>query len=311
MLIATNTRVYFLPGDGSSHAASLRTDSEPVARVAEGDRCEVIAFSDGRLRVARGGRVREIASGITDRIESLLILHPGPPELLIGTEPPHVYRLEGDGPAQRIETLDGLAGRGRWYTPWGGPPAVRSLAATRDGWVYANIHVGAILRSGDRGGRWETVEFGLDEDVHQVATCPADDDRVYANTAGGVYVSADRGLSWQDRGKGLRHRYGRAIAVHPANPDCLLASVSDGPHGQDVHGGLFHSANGGLAWRRVTEGFPATTVDNINTHHVAFSPAGLAWAVVSGTLYISRDRGLRWDGFWAAPAAIEMIACSR
>ena len=26
------------------------------------------------------------------------------------------------------------------------------------------------------------------------------------------------------------NRYGRAIAVHPKDPDCLLASVSDGPY---------------------------------------------------------------------------------
>ena len=311
MLIATRTKVFFLPGDASSADAELRIDADSIAAVAESDRCEVIALPGGRLRVLLDGRVREVATGITDRIESMLILHSDPLELLIGTEPPHVHLVEGDGAAQRVEAFDTLPCRDRWHTPWGGPPAVRSLAATRDGWVYADIHVGSIMRSADRGRRWEPVTPELHEDVHQVATCPADNDRVYANTANAVYVSTDRGLSWLDRGQGLDHRYGRAIAAHPADPDCILASVSDGPHGENVHGGLYHSDNAGLEWRHVTEGFPASTVDNINTHHVAFSTGGLAWAAVAGTLYVSRDRGLSWDAFWAAPAVIEMIACGR
>ena len=60
---------------------------------------------------------------------------------------------------------------------------------------------------------------------------PADDNRVYANTQNGVYVSADRGHSWENRIEGLPRRYGTTIAVHPTDPDLLIATVQNGPRG--------------------------------------------------------------------------------
>ena len=38
--------------------------------------------------------------------------------------------------------------RQSWYTPWAVRPAVRSLAHSGD-WVFADIHVGSIMRSPD------------------------------------------------------------------------------------------------------------------------------------------------------------------
>ena len=75
------------------------------------------------------------------------------------------------------------------------------------------------MRSPDEGISWEPVTPELHKDVHQVATCPADDNRVYANTQNGVYISADRGNSWVNRIEGLPRRYGTGVAVHPADPD--------------------------------------------------------------------------------------------
>ena len=87
------------------------------------------------------------------------------------------------------------------------------------------------MRSLDEGISWEPVTPELHKDVHQVATCPADDNRVYANTQNGVYVSTDRGNSWVNRIEGLPVRYGTAIAVHPTDPDLLIATVQKGPRG--------------------------------------------------------------------------------
>ena len=247
-------------------------------------------------------------TGIEGSIESLLILEENPLCLLVGAEPPHLYRfVEDGGPAERVGPFDRLECRDEWYTPWGGPPAVRSFASTRDGWVYADIHVGSIMRSPDRGASWEPVTPDLHKDVHQVATSPQTDERVYANTADAVYISEDRGRSWQHRTDGLPVRYGRAIAVHPDDPDCVLATVSDGPGG-NAQGRLFRTDDAGRTWVHVTEGFPETTRGNIDTYHVAFSPGGLAWAVVGKALFLSRDRGRRWEAFWEAPEGIMMIS---
>ena len=311
MLIATETTLYFQEGGGNQNSPSVRLEREGIERVEEGVQSEVIALASGEIVLLSKDELQRISTRIEDPIESLAILHEGPLDLLIGTEGPHLYRLSGDaGAVQCIPSFEALDCRKEWYTPWGGPASVRSLACTKDGWVYADIHVGSIMRSSDRGDSWEPVTPDLYKDVHQVATCPESDRRIYANTANAVYLSEDRGQSWLHRADGMRERYGRAIAVHPTDPDCLLATASHGPGG-DVQCQLYRSEDAGLTWTHVTEGFPTSTRKNIDTFHVAFSSEGLAWAVVEATLFVSQNRGRSWESFWEAPEQIIMISCRR
>ena len=144
---------------------------------------------------------------------------------------------------------------------------MRSLAAA-EGWLYVDIHVGSIVRSGDRGTTWEPVDAAIHRDVHQVVTCPKAPERVYANTADAVFVSDDRGSTWRHCADGVGARYGRAIAVHDDDPDLLLASLSRGPH--EGEGRLYRSVDGGVSWRHLTTGFPPFVEGNIDTACVAF-----------------------------------------
>ena len=122
-----------------------------------------------------------------------------------------------------------------------------------------------------------------------------------------MWISYDRGDSWEHRPFPIEQTYGRAITIHPEDPDCVLASVSDGPHGDNVHGHLFRSDDAGKNWTQVTEGFPESTRENINTHRIAFDKNGDAWAAAGKTLYCSKDRGVRWKAVWEAPEEIEML----
>lgn len=308
MLVATESAVYALECSGRQVPPEVLFRGEGVRRVAREGHCSVVAMEGGRLAVYRNSHLERVSTGIAEPVHSLLILETDPLRLLIGTEPPHVYRMEvGNGEAERVESFEKLDCRDGWHTPWGGPPALRSLARSAGGWVYADIHVGSIMRSPDRGATWEPVTPDLDEDVHQVATSPKEIGRIYANTARAVYLSEDRGGSWTHRADGLPARYGRAIAVHPADPDCLLASVSEGPGG-NVRGRLFRTENAGRTWTHVTDGFPETTRGNIDTFHLAFSPDGAAWAASDRTLYRSPDRGRTWKTAWEAPTDIALIA---
>ena len=62
--------------------------------------------------------------------------------VLVGTADAHLVRLP-DG--ERVASFDGAPERERWYTPWGGPADVRTMAAAPDGTRYVNVHVGVIL----------------------------------------------------------------------------------------------------------------------------------------------------------------------
>ena len=303
MLIATSRTAYAL---SEGHAAPAQIFEGTVAAIAKGRDLRVIALKNGDLYIRTQARAQTVATGIERDIECLIILEEDPLHLLIGTGDSRVYACK-DGKTERVASFDRLAVRDKWYTPWGGPPDVRSFAKTTDGWVYADIHVGSIMRSPDKGETWEPVTPDLHDDVHQVATSPQAADRVYANTARAVYLSDDRGRSWSHRAEGFPYLYGRAIAVHPDDPDCLLATVSKGPHG-DVAGQLYRSDDAGRTWEHVTAGFPETVSHNIDTFHLAFSPCGHAWAAVDNALYTSHDRGNYWESAWHAPAKIRMIA---
>lgn len=270
---------------------------------------DVVALADGSIIILNGTEEGRLQTGIKDRIDSLCILNEKPLDLLIGTTPPYIYRMMEEGLAVRIETFNDLDVRDQWYTPWGGPAAVRSLASTEDGWVYADIHVGSIMRSPDRGETWEPVTPTLHEDVHQVCTTPASNRRVYANTYLSAYVSDDRGNTWEHRSKNLNNRYGRGIAVHPKDPDTILCGVSDGPRGTNVHGQLYYTDNAGLNWGHVTKGFPESTRKNIDTFHIAYVEKDFACVSDEETLYLSGDRGETWSTHWKAPDEILMISC--
>jgi hypothetical protein len=306
MLIATQHAVYRLDANDLGAPPEIIFEGSDILRVVEGLRTDVVLLKNGDVVTLEDGKDKRISTKITDPPESMVVLNEKPLEMLIGTEGAHIYKLQLKI-VRKIVTFEHLGVRDSWYTPWGGPPAVRSFAVTADGRVYADIHVGSIMRSSDRGENWEPVTPDLNEDVHQVVTCRAASQWVYANTARGVFVSEDRGQTWHDRGGGLGHRYGRAIAVPPDDAHLMLASVSDGPHGDDVHGQLYRSTDFGKSWEHIGDGFPASTKRNINTYHLAFSSNDLGWAAVGSRLYVGESRALRWRLFWEAPEYIIMI----
>ena len=309
MLIATDSAVYVWDrtAAGNDRFPVIARNVQARAIVEHGD-LQVIATDHcgWSYRDDQGIRFE-----VEHTIACVLIPSERRRRLLIGTEEAHLYEFAEQSPqAHRVDSFDQLSCRKQWHTPWGGPPAVRSLAVSANGQtVYADIHVGSIMRSEDAGRTWEPVTPTLDEDVHQVVTCPDAPARVYANTANAVFISDDRGRSWAHRSNGLNACYGRAIAVHPHNSDCLLASVSDGPHGGN--GQLYRTDDAGMHWTHIITGFPASTQNNIDTFHIGFAADGSAWAVVEHTLYTSLDRGQSWTVGWAAPDRIKQIACGQ
>ena len=56
-----------------------------------------------------------------------------------------------NGKLSRVESFETVAGGEEWYTPWGDPADVRSIAVATDGTIYVNVHVGGVARSRDGG----------------------------------------------------------------------------------------------------------------------------------------------------------------
>jgi photosystem II stability/assembly factor-like uncharacterized protein len=307
MIIATPSTIYALK-DRTHSPDKLYTDLS-IRRAIKGRATQVIALTDGSVLLGTRTETRRLAANIPNRIDSLCMIHERPLHLLIGTTPPHVYLLQEDSMVTLCASFEALSVRSQWYTPWGGPAAVRSFAAFQDGWVYADIHVGSIMRSSDKGQTWEPVTPTLHKDVHQVATTPASDPHVYTNTYLSVYISEDQGKTWHHRSGALQQRYGRGIAINPEDPATLLCGISDGPTGVNVHGQLYFTENTGVTWYHITQGFPPSTRQNIDTFHISYMDEHTAWVADEDRLYLSQDRGQTWELFWTAPEVILTLSC--
>ncbi|MFQ5918764.1 MAG: hypothetical protein ACE5I4_01800 [Thermoplasmata archaeon] len=210
--------------------------------------------------------------------------------LLVGTEKARVAWGE-DAELRFLKSFDEVPERPLWNTPFGAPPAVRSLAVGADGTLYADIHVGWVVRSRDGGQTWESLRKGLNKDVHMVAAHPTDPDVVFAATATGFHISHDRGDSWDRRPHGMPHHYQRACAIFP-DEDVYLVSTAIHDGGEDAR--LYRSEDEGKNWIQV-EGLPPALNRNIDTHQIALLPRGSAFVVVNDRgLFASADAGKTW-----------------
>lgn len=209
--------------------------------------------------------------------------------VLVGTSQAHLLRITDDGSTNRINCFEAVEGRSQWYTPWGGPPDVRSMAVGQSGELYVNVHVGGILRSDDQGQSWQpTIDFHAD--VHEVRTIPARQDLVLAATAEGLAISQDRGNSWSFDRTNLHANYSRAVAVCG---ETILMTVSMGPSGAKAaiyrrpldEPGTFEKCEPGL---------PEWLKDNINTGTLATFRNMAAFGTCDGQIFFSNDAGLTW-----------------
>ncbi|MBW4634934.1 MAG: glycoside hydrolase [Iphinoe sp. HA4291-MV1] len=208
--------------------------------------------------------------------------------VLVGTSGACLIRI-ADGSTNRINCFETVEGRDEWYTPWGGPPDVRSMAVGQSGELYVNVHVGGILRSDDQGQSWQpTIDFHAD--VHEVRTVPGRPDLVLAATAQGLAISKDRGNSWSFDRTNLHAAYARAVAVCG---ETILMTASTGPHGGKA--AIYrHPLDKPGAFEKCEQGLPEWFNDNINTGTLATSLNLAAFGTSDGQIFLSNDAGLTW-----------------
>lgn len=305
ILISTQNGIYIW--DESNQTLNLYAlEGKDICQAAAANNGSLIAYDAEGSIWERSNQEKSWNSIVNAPINeeiTVLFVHPLDDEFYFGTEPPKIYRYNCINQHWALVTdLNTLETAESWYTPWGGPPAVRSIGAAYREALFLNIHVGGILRTLDHGATWQPINQGLHLDVHEVATCRKRENAVYAATAGGFYLSEDGGESWQVRNDGLANRYSRGIAVHPDHPDTILISASPtSPGGWRSRGkrfSLFRTTDDGKQWSKVTHGLPEETDSEIDTHGIAFSreiSGQVLCSFRSGELYASGDAGESWS----------------
>jgi hypothetical protein len=307
-------------GDGSVREDGLG-DGGPVTTLApagEGHLC----VTDGR--VVHWGRPGDWQPVVTvpegTRIVSVLASPTA--GLLVGAAEARVWQApdwEPGGPEVPPGGLVPSAGfdaldKARWWNaPVLGPQAnVRSLAQGPDGTLYANVHVGGLLRSSDLGATWEPT-IDLDVDVHEVRVAP--DGRVLLATGlGGCCVSDDRGDTWTSVVEGLPvsmgvegQAYARAVQVIDAT--VLLTASSGAFYGERGDGGVFRrplDADADAPFERCRDGLPDRFPTNINTGCLTVGDGLAAFGSAEGEVYVTGDAGARWS---RAATGLPAIAC--
>lgn len=218
--------------------------------------------------------------------------------ILVGTAQAHLVRVTDDV-VEVVDSFEHASGRDDWYTPWGGPPAVRSITENR-GAVFVNVHVGGVLRSRDEGASWEPT-IDIHADVHRVVTGAG---RVFAAGARGLSVSGDDGANWRLNSKGLHGTYCRSVTVCG---DAVLVSASDGPRGGRAE--LYRTGFEGGSLEKCRGGLPDWFDGNIDSLCLDALPDGSfsAFASESGDVFTSTDQGSSWSQVAAGVSGVRCL----
>ncbi|MCB2204142.1 T9SS type A sorting domain-containing protein [bacterium] len=187
-----------------------------------------------------------------------------------------------------------------WEKTRGGVAHDLVLHPTSDSLIYAAVQNAGILRSIDTGRTWEVLDMGVGTDSIgrcAVDLCRSQPEIIYALLTGSkdpyknktlaVMKSTDGGESWErtmpaDNPRNFFNTYGWyncEIAVHPMNPNMLLAGGV----------GLYLSLDGG-------RNFSPRGGLHVDQHAIEFSPSSpdICFVGNDGGLYVSDNGGITY-----------------
>jgi photosystem II stability/assembly factor-like uncharacterized protein len=160
--------------------------------------------------------------------------------------------------------------------------------------VYLGSTDGHVFVSGDAGESWKLRGL-IGKDSNAVVTAliidPRNSSRIYGSTwtreasgeGGGVFVSLDSGVTWQESGLG-RHAV-RALALAASDPNIVVAGALDG---------VFVSHNRGQSWSRATpEGDPE--LRNFDSLAIDAKNADIIYAGTFHLPWKTEDGGKHWS----------------
>jgi len=128
--------------------------------------------------------------------------------------------------------------------------------------VFVAAAAGGIWKSTNNGITWRPV---FDDQrvisMGMLAIAPSDTQQVWAGTGepnsrnsiepgGGIFKSADGGLTWKPMGLEKTEHIGR-IVVHPTNPDVVYVAALGAAWRSNPERGLYRTKDGGTSWQLV------------------------------------------------------------
>jgi photosystem II stability/assembly factor-like uncharacterized protein len=230
------------------------------------------------------------APGDLPTIWSLAIDPVDPNTLFAGTRPAGVYRSR-DGGRQWERLSVEIAPECSIGTPF-----VTGVLVDPDDHrtVWVGVEIDGVFRSLDGGDTWTHVQTGLyDPDIHAMAIARTHPARVFASTAREMFISGDRGDTWEPLDVKAKWPlpYARGMAVKPDDPRVLFAGCGETTTGETGH--VVRSTDFGETWEILQLPVPANaTIWGLATHPANASRI-LAFSLF-GEVYLSEDAGDSW-----------------
>ncbi len=123
-----------------------------------------------------------------------------------------------------------------------------------------------LLKSADSGLNWATIT-GIPKNVNSVTVL---DQYIFAGTSGGVYRSADNGITWSSINTGLPLSWGQLSSGNPF--------VCSNKLYLNYGGVIYNSTDNGGTWSEVTTGLAVTPVNAftlLETYSIAATSKGI------------------------------------
>lgn len=169
----------------------------------------------------------------------------------------------------------------------------------REAWF--GLEAGGLFRTRDGGDHWERLDERLQwdyhADVHAVQVLRDDLQTVVVVCVNAVYVSRDRGETWE----GMLPKtefglyYARALAVSPRSKQTLYVSLSDGTPG--TKSSIIMSEDSGRTWQMTRLDKEAGSCF-WSIHANPNNPDEMLTGTKYGDLYLSADGGRTWKKQW-------------
>ncbi|MCE2504611.1 MAG: glycosyl hydrolase [Chlorobi bacterium] len=246
-----------------------------------------------------------IGSGGNDRPETLHI----------GTVPGGLFTSTDDGQTFELnEALWNHESRDKWFGGGFDEAGIHSIIVDpRDSdHIFLGISCAGIFESTDAGASWHPRNKGLDasflqdpnaevgHDPHLLAGTPADPKTFWQQNHDGIYVSRDSCKTWRRVDKSSPYvDFGFAIVADNRDPGEAWVVPATGDDCRMAKDGALYVArtkDSGLNWAKQNEGLPQSDCyDLVYRHGLDKHDDYLAFATTTGNLYVSADKGNRWQ----------------
>jgi photosystem II stability/assembly factor-like uncharacterized protein len=178
------------------------------------------------------------------------------------------FQMSTDGGQNWQKVSDGL----------NGPVDFHAMAVSQVDPAVIYGWYGGLQRTEDGGQNWEAVPTDFDQ-VIALATDPSVRERLYAATAGGLWISSDKGENWQQ----IYKETTVAVVLNPTNNKELIISTQGSK--------LLKSIDEGVTWQELQEPAPGETV----LYFAHDQRATKLYALTeNNTLFKSEDNASSW-----------------